>query len=33
MLRGTSFIDGIDVFDGSLTTNYQVDVVGWVLPS
>jgi hypothetical protein len=33
MLRGTTFVDGINVFAGSRSTNYQVDVVGWVLPS
>lgn len=33
VLRGTSFIDGIGVFDDSMATSYHVDVVGWVLPS
>ncbi len=33
VLRGTSFIDGIRVFAGSMTTTYRVSVVGWVLPS
>ncbi len=33
MLRGTSFVDGIHVFDGSMATSYRVDVLGWILPS
>jgi hypothetical protein len=33
VLRGTSFVDGIHLFDGSTTTTYRVDVVGWILPS
>ncbi len=33
MLRGTSFVDGIDVFGGALATTYHIDVVGWMLPS
>ncbi|HEX4956235.1 MAG TPA: hypothetical protein VF017_22830 [Thermoanaerobaculia bacterium] len=33
VLRGTTFVDGISVFAGSRTTSYQVDVVGWILPS
>ena len=33
VLRGTTFVDGISVFAGSRTTTYQVDVVGWILPS
>lgn len=32
VLRGTSFVDGINVFGGSIT-GYRVDVVGWILPS
>lgn len=33
MLRGTSFQDGISVFDNSMATTYRIDVIGWVLPS
>jgi hypothetical protein len=33
MLRGTSFIDGIDVSSGAMATTYHVDVVAWILPS
>ena len=33
VLRGTSFVDGINVFGGSMSTSYRVDVVGWILPS
>lgn len=33
VLRGTSFVDGIDVHNGTVTTTYRVDVVGWILPS
>lgn len=33
VLRGTSFVDGINVFNGTMSTSYRVDVVGWVLPS
>lgn len=33
VLRGTSFVDGIKVFGGSMATSYRVEVVGWILPS
>jgi hypothetical protein len=33
VLRGTSFFDGIKVFNGLMATTYRVDLVGWVLPS
>lgn len=33
VLRGTSFVDGINVFGGSMATSYRVEVVGWILPS
>ncbi|HEU5109226.1 MAG TPA: hypothetical protein VFT95_11845, partial [Micromonosporaceae bacterium] len=33
VLRGTSFVDGINVFTGSMSTSYRVDLVGWILPS
>ncbi|MEA2559593.1 MAG: Pectate lyase superfamily protein [Acidobacteriota bacterium] len=33
VLRGTLFMDGIKVFNGSMSTNYRVELVGWVLPS
>jgi hypothetical protein len=33
VLRGTSFVDGLRVFGGSMTTSYRVELVGWVLPS
>jgi hypothetical protein len=33
MLRGTSFIDGIDVSSGAMATNYHIDIVAWILPS
>jgi len=34
VLRGTSFVDGINVSKGSVTiTSYRVEVVGWILPS
>ncbi|HET9227759.1 MAG TPA: hypothetical protein VFR31_13885, partial [Thermoanaerobaculia bacterium] len=33
ILRGTSFVDGINVFNSMMSTNYRVELVGWVLPS
>ena len=33
VLRGTSFVDGINVFNSSFTTAYRVEVLGWILPS
>lgn len=33
VLRGTSFFDGIRVFNGDMSTSYRVELVGWVLPS
>jgi hypothetical protein len=33
VLRGTSFVDGINVFGGAVSTSYHVHVVGWILPS
>jgi hypothetical protein len=33
ILRGTTFVDGINVFNGSMSTSYRVELVGWVLPS
>ena len=34
VLRGTSFVDGIVVSQGSVAiTSYRVEVVGWILPS
>jgi hypothetical protein len=33
VLRGTSFIDGINIFGGTVATSYRVEVVGWILPS
>lgn len=33
VFRGTSFADGLSTFDGSMAVTYQVDVVGWILPS
>lgn len=33
MLRGTSFVDGINVSNDSMSTSYRVDVVAWILPS
>lgn len=33
VLRGTSFVDGIRVFNTKMATTYRVEVVGWILPS
>lgn len=33
VLRGTSFKDGIKVFNSSMVAGYRVLLVGWVLPS
>lgn len=33
ILRGTKFKDGLNVFQGSMSTSYRVELVGWVLPS
>jgi hypothetical protein len=33
VLRGTSILDGLEVFVNTMTTDYSIEVVGWVLPS
>jgi hypothetical protein len=33
VMRGTMFKDGIKVFNGTTSTSYRIELVGWVLPS